>query len=418
MASIMVRFFALQILIQEMRMDNAVTRTIFFDEFFDDLLQTGVDPIRWSDQYPFRENIVDNKTGMAAWQEKTVNARARIEKYTRDLLINRMNFIELAVRYEKIAGWNILNADIFDLGDGQLTEVVKKAAVFPRYPYNVNTPAAALYDLYDFLESLGIDFLYVQSPHKISRNDTVIGAPDFSAENTDELLRALSLRQIPCMDLRKNIEEENLDHRGLFYKTDHHWKTEAGLWAAKTIAEYLNEHKGFAVDLTVFDPERYRHDIFRNWHLGILGKKVTLVQTKADDFTFIYPEFDTDLSLKIPDKRVDARGNFDIFIEHAMLDTRNYYILDAYGAYLYGNRPLINIRNHKLSGGKKVLMIKDSFANVAAPFLSMGLENLDMMDARLFNGSVKTYIEKNRPDMVIVLYNQAAIGSGELFDLR
>jgi hypothetical protein len=48
----------------------------------------------------------------------------------------------------------------------------------------------------------------------------------------------------------------------------------------------------------------------------------------------------------------------------------------------------------------------------------MGVENLDVMDTRLFDGSVKTYIEKNKPDIVIVLYNQAAIGSGELFDLR
>jgi hypothetical protein len=329
-----------------------------------------------------------------------------------------MSFIELAVRYEKIAGWNILNADIFDLGNGQLTEVVKKAVVSPQYPYGVNTPAAALYGLYDFLRGLDIDFLYVQSPHKIRRGDAVTGTLDFSAENTDRLLSALSSRRIPCVDMRKNIEEENLDHRSLFYQTDHHWKTETGLWAAKTIARYLNENKGFAIDLTVLDPERYRYEIFRNWHLGILGKKVTLVQARADDFTFISPGFDTDFSLKIPDKHIDARGDFDVFIEHAMLDTKNSYLLDAYGAYLYGNRPLISIHNNKLSGGKKVLLIKDSFANMVAPFLSTGIADLDIVDARIFDGSIETYIEKNRPDMVIVLYNQAAIGNGELFDLR
>jgi hypothetical protein len=419
MISIFLRFFALQVLIQEMRMDNVITRMVFFDEFFDDLLQTDTGKIDWAGLYPFKGNDAGNNGGgIGNPGNKIADVKRRLEKYTKDLLINHINFIEMAVRYEKIAGWNILNADIFDLGDGYLTEVVKEMVVPPRYPYGVNPPAAALYDFYDFLKSLDIDFLYVQSPHKIRRNDTVIGTLDFSAENTDDLLHALSLGQIPYIDMRKNIEEENLDRRSLFYKTDHHWKTEAGLWAAKIIAGYLNEYKGFAIDLTVFDPERYQYDIFRNWHLGILGKKVTLVQARADDFTFIYPKFDTDLSLKIPDKRVDARGDFDIFIEHAMLDTRNYYLLDAYGAYLYGNRPLIHIRNNKLSGGKKVLLLKDSFANVVAPFLSMGLENLDVVDARLFDGSIKTYIEKNRPDMVIVLYNQAAIVNDELFDLR
>jgi hypothetical protein len=245
-----------------------------------------------------------------------------------------------------------------------------------------------------------------------------VGALDFSGKNADELLYALSLKQIPFIDLRQNIQEENLDHRSLFYRTDHHWKTEAGPWAAKIIAEYLNTHRGFAIDLSVFDPERYQYDVLNNWHLGILGKKVTLVQAKADDFTFIYPKFDTDFSLKIPDKNIDTRGNFDIFIERAMLDTRNYYLLDAYGSYLYGNRPVISIRNNKLSDGRKVLLIKDSFANVVAPFLIMGMENLDMVDLRIFDGSIKTYIEKNRPDTVIVLYNQAVVKNEDLFNFR
>jgi hypothetical protein len=412
MTSIILRFFVLQVLIQKMRMDNVITRMVFFDELLNELLETDTGRINWAALYPFRENDTGNNKGrIENLGDRAAGVRRRIEKYTKDLLINHMNFIEWAVQYEKIAGWNVLNEDIFDMGDGHLSEVIKKSRCLP-------SRAAAIYDFYDFLQSMDIDFLYVQSPYKIQKNDTITGTLDFSGQNSDELLYALSSRQIPCIDLRDNIQEENLDHRSLFYRTDHHWKTETGLWAAKKIAEYLNEHKDMTIDLALFDPERYHHDIFKDWHLGILGKKVTLVRTRADDFTFIHPGFDTDFSLKIPDKHVDTRGNFDVFMEHAMLDKKNYYLLDAYGAYLYGNRPLINIHNNGLSKGKRVLLIKDSFVNVVAPFLSMGIEILDMVDARIFDGSIKNYIEKTKPDMVIILYNQASIKSDALFDLR
>jgi hypothetical protein len=121
----MVRFFALQVLIQELRMDNALTRIIFFDKFMDDLLKTDMETVNWPALYPFQEKIVRDKTGIEYWQKRLSGIEEKIESYTKEYLINRLTFIEWVVKYEKLAGWNILNADIFDLGDGHLTEVVK-----------------------------------------------------------------------------------------------------------------------------------------------------------------------------------------------------------------------------------------------------------------------------------------------------
>ncbi|MDR1445174.1 MAG: hypothetical protein LBI94_09885, partial [Treponema sp.] len=319
-------------------------------------------------------------------------------------------FAEWAAHYEKSIGWNILNGDVVDLGEGYLSETVKK---------NTAPPTAGLYDFYDFLQGLGIDLVYVQCPHKIAPDDAISGIVDFSNENADDLLSALSLKQIPFLDLRKNIREENLDHHGLFYKTDHHWKAETGLWASAILMNYLNEQHGFSFD--VRGPEHYLYTTYKDWFVGYLGKNVTLAHTPPEDFVLISPKFDTDFSVTIPELNLDARGNFDVLIDYRMLDRKDYYTLNPYGAYVYGDRQVITVHNNLVHDGRKILVIKDSFAEVVTPFLSTGVEELHILDLRHFNGSAKAYIEKHRPDIVVVLYDPAVIDDmeyGMMFDFR
>ena len=62
---------------------------------------------------------------------------------------------------------------------------------------------------------------------------------------------------VNAIDLRDNIEEENINVSDLFYRTDHHWTTKAGLWASWIIAEGLNDYCGYHIDTSVYDDENY-----------------------------------------------------------------------------------------------------------------------------------------------------------------
>ncbi|MDR2393357.1 MAG: hypothetical protein LBD93_04290 [Treponema sp.] len=46
--------------------------------------------------------------------------------------------------------------------------------------------------------------------------------------------------------------------------------------------------------MDLVNPEQYRYTFYKDWFLGSLGKKVTLRQTPAEDFTLIAPQFDKD----------------------------------------------------------------------------------------------------------------------------
>jgi LmbE family N-acetylglucosaminyl deacetylase len=143
-----------------------------------------------------------------------------------------------------------------------------------------------------------------------------------------------------------------------------------------------------------------------------------LKRTNPEDFTIIYPEFKTDFLLEIPSKNIDKQGTFDIFYRYEEINALNYYGSNPYAAYLYGDVPLLAIKNYLANDGKRILVIKDSFVNVVNPFLSLGVENLEALDIRYFTGSLKTYIERNKPDIVIVMYSPGSLNNRQAFDFR
>ena len=127
MASIFLRFFTLNVLIEILHMNNGFTRIVFFD---DPLLEESViNNINWAKLYPFQNNDTVRKNKLLIFKKRISGIEERIEKYTKEVLVNRINFVESAIRYEKLIGWN-LHETVCDLGDGWLTELVKKVKIY------------------------------------------------------------------------------------------------------------------------------------------------------------------------------------------------------------------------------------------------------------------------------------------------
>ena len=86
------------------------------------------------------------------------------------------------------------------------------------------------------------------------------------------------------------------------------------------------------------------------------------------------------------------------------LDTK-----DKYGVYFGGNFAQIEIlmdqtSNDKNKTNKKLLIIKDSFANSIVPFLMPEYSEIIMLDLRYFNESISELMKKYQPDETLVLY--------------
>lgn len=445
--TIAVRFLTRQILIEYYGIDNGFTRLVWFDNAeaaaaksngetsaVDNNKSSYSVEINWEELYPFNDsdsnievlragNTEGNMPGKwriianaaAAVRDKTdhitdmvKSIEEKIETYTSDMLVFRSEIVEAAYSYEKIIGWNFASFGeyngVVELADGYLSSYVEKKDTSQQFE--------ALSFLNDFCQNKDIDFLYVQAPYKISEYDDVdvSGKLDFSNQNANDLLDKLDAAGIDYYDIRDTIHENNIHNHDLFYKTDHHWLTTTGLWAAQNILGVCNEKYGWNADISLLDSDKFNYKTYKDWFLGSQGRKVTLSICEPDDFTLLYPKYDTKFHYCVPAEGVDAIGDYSVVYNMSQVEIRDYYNKSPYHACNYGDQALVQIENQLPTDGHRILIIHDSFGDCLISCLALAEKNVDSLDIRHFTGSVKTYIKTSRPDLVIVMYNAGAAG--------
>ena len=77
---------------------------------------------------------------------------------------------------------------------------------------------------------------------------------------------------------------------------------------------------------------------------------------------------------------------------------------DQYSSFLGGNKPLCVIETEHTEA-PKVLLIRDSYSDSLAPFLTQSFSEIHLFDPRYNLTSVKDYVEQNAIDAVVVLYS-------------
>ncbi len=90
--------------------------------------------------------------------------------------------------------------------------------------------------------------------------------------------------------------------------------------------------------------------------------------------------------------------------ETRVIFRENLSMHDKYKAYLDGNYPLMRMTNGRQENGRKILVLKDSFANAMAPYLTESFSEVHYMDLRYYNLSLEDYILREKFDEVILIY--------------
>jgi len=162
-----------------------------------------------------------------------------------------------------------------------------------------------------------------------------------------------------------------------YYRTDHHW-TALGAYRAYQV---LMEGQGaYQRDL----PEPVSQDF-----LGTLYSKTQDASAVAD--SIVLPQVDEGIQVKVD-------GEEQSLYDMAALDRK-----DQYEVYLGGNFGLVEIQNPGAKGGC-LLVIKDSFFNSIAPYLTADYEKIVLVDPRFFPGMWESLFESYKPDRVLALY--------------
>ena len=295
--------------------------------------------------------------------------------------------------------------NVYCLDNGYLVYTKRRETTKDGYDYFL--------DFSDWLKSQNTPLLYVVPMSK--SDDTVVDYPDcISTEYgkmKDNLLSCLTKNNIGYFNTKSYLLSKDSNFFNWVYKTDHHWNVNAGIAVAGETLRILKDDYGLNVDYHICDAENYKPKTYNNIFLGSMGRKVTRGYASMEDLTVMYPTFET--KFRVQTQNLDKKGLFaDTIIDKSQLNppaSQAAENLNSYMAFLYGDRDLIRITNENIHNGVKLLVLKQSDANVVNSYMACGVEHLDIIDPRWFAGSIRSYIEQTNPDAVIICANDIMV---------
>ena len=290
---------------------------------------------------------------------------------------------------------------------------------------NLDKLAARVDTLKQISEKNGAGFLYIAAPRKEYYSKAPEYIDNYSEVNFNGFIQSLEDKNVPTLDLSKMIEQTFSNGEDAYFVTDHHWTPYTGFQANQAICEELHELYDMPIDEDKLDYDQYNTQVYQDWFLGSQGKKVGTYFTSrgADDFELITPKFETQLSEEQPIKNEFREGSFEETVLYLDNMKKDYYHKNPYATYSGGNFRLQIIKNKLNTEGKKILIVRDSYAYVVVPFLSLQASETHVVDIRQGDQyvgdrlSVYQYIEEIKPDYVIVLYSGVLIAEGR-FDFE
>lgn len=288
---------------------------------------------------------------------------------------------------------------------------------YQKSPFNPEIYEENLVEFNEYLEGKGIDFTYVLTAEA---GDERLGQLPFGVETNyceetnNKLLGVLKRNNIEYLDTFEVLTNADKDYYAYFYKTDHHWNDYAGLLVSQAIANHFNEDYGMNLDPSIFDEEQYDRIVYERAFLGSCGKKVCKGYVEPEDFELLLPKFPTKLSCNYKD--LTPGTYFETLIDSKVF-INSHYGTSYYSAYMFGDKPTLSVKNFNCNNGKRVLVLKDSKANVVNTHLATCVEYLDIVDLRHFSrGKLRNFIEETNPDVVITIYS--AFNTGVFYDFR
>lgn len=207
-------------------------------------------------------------------------------------------------------------------------------------------------------------------------------------------------KEVPNVLDMTSVLKQHSDEQ-IYYRTDHHWTS---LGAYYVYQEWLKEK-----EIEPHEQSFYEISTLTNDFLGTTYSKVGFYPYQPDRLISYYPK-------NIGEITIDYNNGKEI--SHDFY-TRSYLKQkDKYSVYLNGNQPVTTIQtgNHN---GKKLLLIKDSYANTFAQFAIGDFEEVSLIDLRYFKQPVSEFVSQQGITDVLILYNlKGFTEDANLFSLK
>ena len=217
--------------------------------------------------------------------------------------------------------------------------------------------------------------------------------PDYYGEAySDRLWQAIRESDGDALLLRDPLRDRAEAGQYVYYRTDHHWTSLGAFYGAADILSALGQE--------ILPPSAYTREAVSDAFYGTAWSKAGAFWVQPDVMEFFRYEGDGDFVTVIEDDGTSFAG----FYDRSYLDGR-----DQYSAFLSGNHGLVTVtKNAGSSDRPRMLLIKDSFAHAAVPFLAQ-VYDLVIVDLRYYKQVPAKLLTEYEIDQILFLYNAATL---------
>lgn len=304
----------------------------------------------------------------------------KFEAYMDDQFVGRDMWRKLKVTVDRICGSRLENG-VYIGRNGQLLEQIEVA--------DENHLAANIKAIKSFSESqkkIPVRMMLVpDAANVLNHSLPALAKPEDQTQMFSMVRKDLG-DSVEWIDVSTELNKHKTEK--IYYKTDHHWTTLGAFYAFQAAAPSL----GIEGDLS----GKYVSHAVSNSFNGMLASKsgVNLGEKEQIDI-YVPTEEDTDLIIDYVDEGKRSTSLYD----SSKLKEK-----DQYTVFLGGNSSLLDIRTVSTST-KRLLLVKDSFANSFIPFLTLYYREIVVVDPRYYSGTINDLMDSYRISEVLFLYS-------------
>lgn len=304
----------------------------------------------------------------------------KFEAYMDDQFVGRDMWRKLKVTVDRIGGSRLENG-VYIGTNGQLLEQIEVA--------DENHLAANIKAIKSFSESqskIPVRMMLVPDAANVLNHSLPSLAKTEDQTQMFSMVRKDLGDSVEWIDVSTELNKHKTEK--IYYKTDHHWTTLGAFYAFQAAAPSL----GIEGDLSGKYVSYAVSDSFN----GMLASKsgVNLGEKEQIDI-YVPTEEDTDLIVDYVDEGKRSTSLYD----SSKLKEK-----DQYTVFLGGNSSLLDIRTVSTST-KRLLLVKDSFANSFIPFLTPYYREIVVVDPRYYSGTINDLMDSYRISEVLFLYS-------------
>lgn len=250
---------------------------------------------------------------------------------------------------------------------------------------DIKKKMTAINAFFQGLDNVNKYFMLVPNSIEILKEKLPLDAPVQSELSYMNEIKNDLDKDVKFIDVYNELASKKEEY--IYYKTDHHWTTDGAYYAYEKFCEEAGIIKKKKSE---YDIETISKDFY-----GTSYSKAGFKDINPDTIKLYIPKDKENYKVEYSDSKIEGNKLYS-------MDNLNKK--DKYAVFFGGNHPLVKITTG-VKNNKKLLVIKDSYANSFVPFLTAAYNEIYMVDLRYYEDSVTELAKRSEINNILFLYN-------------